>query len=252
VDQRERTEDRLESLKVALDGRQAQMWTSLPAKVLEYNSTDMTVRCKATIPVRIQNQDGSYTWKDIPDLPDVPVCFPRAGGFVITFPILPGDPVLVVFSSRCIDGWWASNPDVSGPQSKPYEMRMHDLSDGFAIPGPFSRPEAQGINPSTTNLEIRDEGGTTFLQITPDGHINLIAPTGISLLAPSVSLGENTTDPNNSMVRVGDLQEYTDNLKGLIQAAINNLSARVQGGSGVPAPVIGNQVVSGATKVKGV
>jgi hypothetical protein len=252
MDQRERIEDPLESLKAALDGRQAQMWTSLPAKVLKYDNVNITVNCKATIPVRVQDQKGKYSWIDIPDLVDVPVCFPRGGGFVITFPIAIGDPVLVVFASRCIDGWWTSNPDVSGPQSKPYEMRMHDLSDGFAIPGPFSKPEAQGINPSIDNLEIRNEEGNTVIQITPGGHINLIASTGISLLSPTVLMGDTTPDAGDAMVRLSDLETAVETLRSLLQFSLNNLSGRVQGGAGVPPPVIGDLTFTASTKVKGV
>jgi len=49
---------------------------------------------------------------------------------------------------------------------------MHDLSDGFALPGPRSLPRViAGI--SSTDLQIRNDAGTTFLSITAGGLIGM-------------------------------------------------------------------------------
>src|SRR5260363_73502 len=45
---------------------------------------------------------------ELPLLGDVPVFFPRGGGCTLTFPVQKGDECVVVFASRCIDGWWQS------------------------------------------------------------------------------------------------------------------------------------------------
>lgn len=66
----------------------------------------------------------------IPPLVDVPVQFPHAGGFCITVPIKTGDEGLVVFSSRCIDGCFAS-----GNASKALDNRINDLNNGFLVVG---------------------------------------------------------------------------------------------------------------------
>ena len=109
-------------------------------------------------------------------LHDVPICFPSAGGFTLTLPMAAGDEVLVVIASRCIDSWWANG----GLLNVPMEARMHDLSDGFAIPGPRSQPRViSGI--SATKAQLRNDAGTVYVEITPAGAVNIVAPAGAGI-----------------------------------------------------------------------
>lgn len=168
LDPRQYLNDQEEAIRLALDGREADMWTAMPCIVDSVDLVKMTLNCVIAIQGRFQNPDGSITWVNIGNGPiqDVPIVFPSSGGFTITFPIIPGDEVLVVFASRCIDAWWQSG----GIGNKPLEYRMHDLSDGFAIPGPKSQPNViSGV--STTDMQIRNNTGTTFLSIGADGKI---------------------------------------------------------------------------------
>jgi hypothetical protein len=81
----------------------------------------------------------------------------------------------VVFASRCIDGWWQS-----GGVQPPAEFRMHDLSDGFAIPG-RARSRASS-NVSTTTAQLRSDDGLAYVELDPAGHVVKIkAPGGIVL-----------------------------------------------------------------------
>ena len=73
--------------------------------------------------------------------------FPGGGGWSITFPVSKGDEALVVFASRCIDDWWQSG----GVGIQP-DLRMHDLSDGFAIIGPRSQPRK--LNPAISTIAV--------------------------------------------------------------------------------------------------
>jgi hypothetical protein len=75
-----------------------------------------------------------------------------------------------VFSSRAIDLGWQS----SGIQN-PVELRHHDLSDGFVIVGPRSKPNVPP-NISTTQAQLRSEDGLTYIGIGPEGAISLVAP----------------------------------------------------------------------------
>ena len=80
-----------------------------------------------------------------------------------------------MFASRCIDAWWQSG----GYNNKPLEFRMHDLSDGFAIPGPRSLPKAALVTggASATDLVIRTNEGTTYLSLTSAGKIGFANAT---------------------------------------------------------------------------
>lgn len=163
------------SFRLALGGLQSTIWTALPAYVLSVDFEEMTVSVQPTIQGIIYKEDGTKEYVNLPPLIHVPICFPKAGGFILTMPIKENDEVLVVFSSRCIDAWWQS-----GGIQKPMEIRMHDLSDGFAIPGPCSVPNVIP-NISSTGAQLRNKAGTTYVEISDDGKIKLVSPSEIGV-----------------------------------------------------------------------
>jgi len=175
MDRSQLLNDPEQALRLALDGRQSTMWTALPCIVQSVDLSAMTIEAQPTIQGTVFNEDGSTQSVNLPLLVDVPIVFPSAGGFTITLPIKVDDEVLVVFASRCIDAWWQS-----GGVQRPMEARMHDLSDGFAIPGPKSQPKKiSGI--SSTGAQIRNDAGTTYIEIAADGKIKLVSPSEIDV-----------------------------------------------------------------------
>jgi hypothetical protein len=168
MDRSELLNDNEQALRLALDDRQSSMWTAMPAIIQAVDLDAMTCSVQLAIQGTVQDQTGTSQAVNYPLLEDVPICFPNAGGFSITFPMAIGDEVLVVFGSRCIDSWWQSG----GYLNRPMEARMHDLSDAFAIPGPRSQPKVlESI--SSTDLQIRNEDGTVFLAVKANGKFTL-------------------------------------------------------------------------------
>lgn len=137
--------------------------TAIPVKVENFNPQNQTVTCVAQIKnVLIEaNEAGEILQKnvEIPPLVDVPVSFPRGGGFAITFPLQAGDEGFVVFSERCIDGWWQS-----GKASEPLDYRFHDLSDAMFVPGVCSVPNAVS-NFFTGGISLQTLDGKTFIHL---------------------------------------------------------------------------------------
>jgi hypothetical protein len=166
-------------------GLRSEMWSALPGIVVSFNAEAQSCEVQPAIKAVIRDPLGAENWVDLPVLPDVPVVFPRAGGFALTFPIKPGDECLVVFSSRCIDAWWQS-----GGTQQQIEQRLHDLSDGFCIPGPTSQPRKLS-NVSTSSVQLRDEDGGTSISIQPGGMVRINAPTSITLQSPAINLEGN-------------------------------------------------------------
>lgn len=166
-DRRALLNDSEEAFRIGFAGGQASIWTCIPATVEAVDFAKMTVSAQPTIQGVVSNENGVDTFVNLPLLQDVILCFPRAGGFAITFPVAVGDEVLILFASRCIDAWWNS----SGVQ-KPMEARMHDLSDGFAILAPSSLPKALA-NVSATAVQIRNDAGTSYIEIKPDGKVKI-------------------------------------------------------------------------------
>lgn len=182
MNREERLDDPEESLRLAMESQQAQIWTALPGVVAAVNLASQTLSVQPTVQGSVASPDGAKQLVNLPLLVDVPIVWPRAGGFALTFPITAGDEVLVVFASRCIDSWWQS-----GGIGAPAEARMHDLSDGFAVLAPTSQPKKlSGV--SSTNVQLRDEAGTTYVEITPDGKARVVAATQIDVEAPTVNI----------------------------------------------------------------
>lgn len=184
TDPRQYLNDVEEANRLMLDGRQSGIWTAMPAIVQSVNLSAMTLVAQLAIQGRMIDEEGVESFVDIKPIQDVPICFPSAGGFTMTFPVAAGDEVLLVFANRCIDSWWQNG----GYQNVPMEFRMHDLSDGFAIIGPRSQKRlVSGI--SSTDMQIRNDAGSTFLSIDAGGNINLTSPGNINLTGTVVVTG---------------------------------------------------------------
>jgi hypothetical protein len=175
-------DDPEEALRLALDNAQGKIWTAIPAIVKAVDLSRQTVSAQPSIQGSITNAAGVRQYVNLPLLVDVLIVWPRAGGFALTFPIKVDDEVLIVFASRCIDSWWQS-----GGVGVPAEARMHDLSDGFAILAPTSQPKKlSGV--SSTNVQLRNDAGSTYVEITADGKARVVSPAAIDIQAPTINL----------------------------------------------------------------
>lgn len=137
-----------------------------PGIIESFDASKQTV----TVSIALKERtviEGNVTWEEIPTLVDVPVVLPRAGGYVVTMPIVAGDECLVIFGDKCMDAWWQS-----GGKQNPMELRRHDLSDGYAILGCWSQPRAIS-NYSTSTVQLRNESGAAYLEISGN-NINIV------------------------------------------------------------------------------
>lgn len=183
MDRRERGADPLAALRVALEGAIAGVWTSGIGIIRSFDAEKQTATIQPAIRARILGPDDVYRWEQLPVLLDCPVYFPTGGGVTLTFPVEAGDECLVVFADRCIDLWWQAG----GIQNQA-EIRMHDLSDGCAFVGFASRPRvASGI--STLSAALRTNEGTTKVEVTKAGVVNVVGGTALNLQCGAASFG---------------------------------------------------------------
>lgn len=176
----ERQNDPIESLRIALEGSQAQMWTALPGVVTAFDPEAMTVSVEPAVQGSVQDENGNSKNVQMPLLVDVPVVFPCGGGFSLTYPIHKGDEALVVFASRCIDGWWQG-----GQSAPPPDSRMHDLSDGIAFVGPRSQVKKLDPAVDVENVQLRTDDGQATLTMKPDYTIETKNPQASVTLTPA-------------------------------------------------------------------
>lgn len=94
-----------------------------------------------------------YVTKTYPVLVQVPVFIASGGTGRLTFPIIPGDPCLVLFNDRDIDNWWST-----GNTAAPNTPRAHDLSDGLALVG-FRNKANKIATYNGTDAELAYAGG---------------------------------------------------------------------------------------------
>lgn len=163
-----------DALAQAVKARLLDTHTILPGIVKSYDAVKQT--CTATPAIkRVFVKGGAVA---LPPCVDVPVVFP---GGVLTFDVAAGDECVLMFSERCIDYWYAN-----GGIQEPGELRLHDLSDAFALVGVASLPRSLS-DVNTEGPELRTRAGTLRLALKPDGTIHIGTAASLSTFTPPIN-----------------------------------------------------------------
>lgn len=200
----ERIDDKEATMRAVLLGWQAGLYTAMPAIIDSFDPAAETCAAVVTVQARVTDRNGVESWVTLPKLVDVPVVFPGGGGYTLTFPVEQGDEALIVFASRCIDNWW-----VSGEVQTQADLRMHDLSDGFAFIGPRSRPRALTPGVKTSGAQLRSDDGATYIELADGNLVNIKAPGGIDLNGVKIDASGNVTGPAGSTIKAPTLNGTT-------------------------------------------
>lgn len=152
-----------------IDNFETQLFTSLPAKVISFDAEEQTVSVQPTILEAYT--DGLNS--EFPEIDDVPVVFPSAGGGSLTFPIKTGDEVLLVFSSRNYDTWW----DTGESPSLSTSQRFNEITDAIAIVGLTSKNNS--VKASTEDVELKFNNN--LIRLVSDGTIEIETKDTISV-----------------------------------------------------------------------
>lgn len=163
----------------ALDQFAAQMRVSCPGIVKSFDKVAQTVTVQLCVKENMVVAGLLEQGVLLPLLYDVPIYMPRAGKFVLTMPVTVDDECLVVFGDMCIDGWWQSG----GVQSQIHKRR-HDLSDGFAIIGPWSQPRVID-NYDDSAVRLRTLDNQTYIEVS-EAEIIVEALTKVTVKAPTI------------------------------------------------------------------
>lgn len=200
MDRLERNGDATSAMLAAFTGLKSEMWSALPGIVQSFDAGKGTVVVQPAIQALWRDPLGNETWQTMPLCLDVPVVFPSGGGCTITFPLKEGDECLLVFASRCIDAWWQS-----GGVAVQAELRMHDLSDGFCIPGPRSQPrKLSGV--SSSALQIRADDGSAYVELgaTAPHAVKVLTAGSVDIEAPTINL-KGAVNVTGAMVVTGNI-----------------------------------------------
>jgi hypothetical protein len=129
----------------AMEARLQSFWTALPAQVVAYDPASQLCSAQPVSRQGFKNESGKRQTATLPVVTDVPVAWPRGGGFRLTFPLAPGDFVLLVFSSLAFDTWLLQG----GANLDPGDDRRNTLSDAVAIAGIFDADDEDSTTPPT-------------------------------------------------------------------------------------------------------
>ena len=121
------------NLNEAARASNAKINVQLPATVVSYDKDTQTVTVKI-VPCfrrRDPSQGNDVVCYSPPVVSGVPVSFLRGGTSSLTFPLVAGDPGLLMVCDRSIDEWKSTGNDRTEPQ----DQRRHDISDAYFYPG---------------------------------------------------------------------------------------------------------------------
>lgn len=195
--EQQRTPALAEVIRAAVSSSISGLSVALPGKVEKYDSTLQKADVKPLLKRTVVGRDGSETVEELPVVPEVPIVFPRGGGYFLSLPIEKGDLVLLVVCDRSIDDFAYSTGTTD---TDPIDLRSHDLSDAVAFPGfyPFTQPIKSLL---TGGAAFGQETGA---QVRPKGSAVEITSSGLSAsIGGAVAMATKVHSQISSMLNAG-------------------------------------------------
>ena len=173
-------------IKQAINNKLLDVHTCLPGYITKFDPVTQLASVQPSIKRTFkgldQNNNTTHEEHPLPELINVPVIFPRGGGFSFTFPIAVNDECLLYFSERSIDNW---NKD--GGVVSPSAYRQHSLSDAFALVGIGSQPNLISSF-SSTDAQLRNENNNQNVTMKANGDIELNSTTKVVVNSPQTDI----------------------------------------------------------------
>lgn len=122
-----------EVLRQWANSRASEMWTAAPAVVKSYDSATQCADLELVVraPLVLDEDAEDVRHEALPVIPNVRILFPSTGTVSITFPIAPGDEVLLIVSTLQLSEYRRT-----GKTSDAVDVRRNSLGcGGWAIPG---------------------------------------------------------------------------------------------------------------------
>jgi phage baseplate assembly protein gpV len=217
------------AIQTGIDSSLKEVHTQMPGIVETFNAELQTAKIQPAIKRVFRTGDGEaefLTPTALPPLINVPIIYPRGGGFSLTFPVKPGDECLIEFCERAIDGWHEY-----GKVQEPTSRRFHAYADAVAFVGLSSKPN-KVPNYSPDSVQLKHDNGDVSLTLNPDGTYDVSADNGITVVS---SAGDIDVTANQ-----GDIT---------VTADLGNISAIATAGNIEASAVAGQIDMTAATTI---
>ncbi len=169
-----------DNIRQGVNNRLKDLHTSMPGIIQSFDPVNQTASVQAAVRRVFITREGTneiLAPQDIPILINVPVQFPRGGGFSLTFPVKKGDECLLVFAERSFDEWHKF-----GGVRDPGARRFHSLSDATAFVGISSIPN-KVPNYDANNTQLKKDDGSAVVSINNDSSIDITADSDINAIS---------------------------------------------------------------------
>jgi len=166
------------NIKQGIANRLKDLHTSMPGIIESFDPVTQTASIQPTIKRVFITREGiteTLTPSNLPLLINVPIQFPRGGGFSLTFPVTKGDECLIMFAERAIDTWHKF-----GGIREPKAKRFHSLSDATAIVGLSSLPN-KIPSYSGTATQVKKDDGSAVISLNNDSSIDITSDSDVTV-----------------------------------------------------------------------
>jgi hypothetical protein len=145
-------------IRAAIESHAREFHVALPGRIDRYDATKQRADVKLELQRYVSDGEGGHVPESLPVLPNVPVAFPRGGGYFVSFPLAKGDPVLVVFCDAPIGAWLKK-----GDMAEPGLSESHGLGGAVCYPG--IAPNDDKLDDASASTMKLGKDGTPAAQI---------------------------------------------------------------------------------------
>lgn len=161
------------------------MFGCLPGTIVSYNASNHTASVQPSLQRGRYLEDGTRTADTLPVINDVTVMWPGTAAARISFPLVAGDPVLILFCGMSL-ATWKGTTGISDSG----DDRRHDYTDAICIPGCANPIQANDGSPQITftGVDIQIGGSSPLVtQAQFMNHTHLTAGTGAPVAPTAIS-----------------------------------------------------------------
>lgn len=153
-------------IEAAFRSRMAEIPHALPGVVVSYDPATQSATVRPCVRFKRVLESGEEEAYQPPAIGGVPVGFYNGGNttYSITFPIEPGDLILIVFLDRSIEEYLDAASATAAADVTPSDNRRFSLQDCYAIP--IGRPFKAAIPSGDIKADaLRINAGNAYIEV---------------------------------------------------------------------------------------